>query len=100
VATGTELYIWSEKEFSPGGTIILYGNAGSSPEGNIHLAIGSTLTAGGNITLAGSWTASSSATFSPSTYNVTFTATTSGKEIRANAQSFYNIIFNGTNGEF
>jgi len=81
IFSGNKLYIWPNKTFAPGGTVIVDGNADASPSGDLQIALGATLTAGGNISVAGSWIASSTATFTPDTYTVTMTATTTGKKI-------------------
>ncbi|MDO8716294.1 MAG: hypothetical protein Q7J73_05750, partial [Dehalococcoidales bacterium] len=99
--TSSKLYIWPNKTFAPGGTITLLGNAQASPSGDIHIANGATLTAGGNISVAGNWIASSTATFTPSTYTVTMTATTTGKDIwtvPVSTAKFYDLTFNGSGG--
>ena len=70
VDSDRELHIWTGRIFSPGGTI----------------------SAGGN------WDADSGATFIHGNNTVTFTATTPGKTIETNNQSFYNLIFNGSGG--
>jgi len=106
IFSGNKLYIWPGKTFNASGSIAILGNAGGEPDGSLHIADGATLTAcpaadcsaGNEITLAGSWIASSSATFTHNNVTTTFTATTTGKNIWTNAQSFYNLKFNGVNG--
>jgi hypothetical protein len=49
--------------------------------------------------VSGNWSRTS-ATFTPGTYTVTFDATSSGKTITSAGSSFYNLTFNGVNGEW
>jgi len=96
LAASTKLYIWPGKTFDAGGTITIYGDGGSSPDGDLHIAEGATLIAGGDISLAGNWIASSSATFTHNNSTTTFNATTTGKEIWSNFQNFYDVVFYGS----
>ena len=100
VSAGNKLYIWPNKNFSPGGAVTINGNAQASPDGDLHIATGATYSAGATTTLAGSWIASSSATFTHNNYAVVFTATTTGKQIitQGTGNPFYNVIFSGSSG--
>ncbi len=95
-----KLIVWGGDSYSPGGTITLEGNASSTPDGDLLIGTEATLTAGGTITLAGSWTASSTATFTAGSNTVIFNATTTGKTITTAGNSFYNLTFNGSGGEW
>jgi uncharacterized protein YjiK len=100
VKKGTELYIWPGKTFAPGGAVTLHGNAESAPDGDIDIKAGSTLTAGGTVTVAGSWSAATGAIFTPGAYGVVFTATTTGKTITvpSTGHDFGDVTFNGSGG--
>ena len=95
VEAGQKLYIWPNKVFAPGGAMTLHGNASAEPDGDLAIADGATFTAGGNVTLAGSWLASSTSTFNPGAYLVTFNASTS-KSINAQGAQFYDLTIDGT----
>ena len=101
VDANAELYIWPEKEFAPGGNITLDpGGSGDSWDGSLKICSTSTFAATGteSHSIGGSWFASSTATFAAASSTITFTATTTGKKIWTNSQSFYNLVFDGSNG--
>ena len=106
-----ELHIAAGSEFAPGGAVTLHGNASTTnPDGDLHLPTGlrqdgvastSILTmAANNLTLAGSWFASSTSIFFQSELNgVVFNSTsTVQKIIVATTTEFFSINFTGTNG--
>ena len=96
VEAGHELHIWTGDTFAPGGTVTLAAGSGS----DLHLDDSATFTAGGAISIGGSWTADTSSTFTHNDNDVTFTAGVSGQTITTNGQSFYNLIFDGSSGEW
>jgi len=101
VDANTQLYIWSEKEFAPGGNITLEpGGSGDEWDGSLKICSTSTFTGSETATysIGGSWIASSTATFTASSSTVTFTATTTGKTIATADNPFYNLTFNGSGG--
>ncbi|MCP6719145.1 MAG: helix-turn-helix domain-containing protein, partial [Patescibacteria group bacterium] len=100
ILAGNKLYIWPNKTFNPGGTITVSGNAAASPDGDLHIANGATLTAGDNITVAGNWISSSTATFTSGSNTVTMNATTTGKKIFTPSSNtdFFDLTFNGSGG--
>jgi hypothetical protein len=100
VFAGNKLYVWEYDTFIASTTLIVSGDSSAMPDGDLHLSTSSTLVAGGNITLAGNWIASTSATFTHNNSTTTFNATTTGKGIWPNTQSFYNIALNGSSGEW
>jgi hypothetical protein len=101
VSTSTKLYVWPNRTFTPGGTITIFGDAAASPDGDLHIATGATLNVGGDITLAGNYIASSTATFTHNNYDVILNATTTGKLIRTQGSTdFEGLTFNGSGGEW
>jgi hypothetical protein len=97
VLNTSELHIWTGKSFSPGGTVT---TSPGGAKGDIHIDDSAVFTAGGAISCGGSWTADTGTTFTHNNNTVTFTATASGKTITTNSQSFYDLIFNGSSGEW
>ncbi|QQR64991.1 hypothetical protein IPH92_00195 [Candidatus Kaiserbacteria bacterium] len=95
---GNELHIQTGKSFTPLGAVTIQGNAGTGTDGSLHLPASSIYTAGGTTTLAGNFTASSSATFTPGTHTLTFNATTTGKSIDVPLATLGNTTFNGAGG--
>ncbi len=104
VNAGHELYIWPEKNLSPRGAVVIYGNAGSGTDGSLELARGAGYFGrGGSLSLAGNLTMSSSSIFSTHASGTIFTATTTGKTIAAHvasttSQDIGDITFNGVGG--
>ncbi len=93
VDNDTELHIWNGKTFSPGGTVTTSPGGAS---GDIHINYinsSTTFTAGGAVSVGGSWTADSGSTFTPNSNSVTFTAAGSGKTITPGSSSFYDLEF-------
>lgn len=96
----TKLFLWSEKQFTPGGNITLTsGGSGASYDGSLYLGASSTLTSavGEIFSVGGSWVSDANATFVHGGGSVLFTATTSGKII-APASHFNDISFTGAGG--
>lgn len=82
VATNTELHIAAGTTFAPGGNVTIYGNAGSSPDGDLHIDDGASFIAGESTTLAGSLSRDAGAVFTANAAgSITFNATTTGKTI-------------------
>lgn len=102
VSPGTELYVWQDKTFAPGGNVELQsGGSGSVTDGRFFLATSSTFTAVGAQThsIGGGFVKQSGATFTAANSTFTFTATTSGKSIYSTSTiTFYDLAFNGPGG--
>jgi len=88
-----ELYIWqtSAGVFAPNGNVNIY-----------DLDIRGTFTASGTEThtISGSWFASSTTGFNAASSTAVFNATATGKTITTDGDSFYNLTFNGSGGEW
>ena len=99
---GTELYVWKQKTFTPGGLVTLTGNAGAnSYDGSLALGNGATMNAYSTTTLsiAGRLTLGSQSIFNAASTTVLMNATTSGKSITATSSlTFNSLTFNGTGG--
>ena len=99
---GTELYVWKNKTFTPGGLVTLTGNAGSNTyDGSLNLGNGATINAYSTTTLsiAGRLTLGSQSIFNAASTTVLMNATTSGKSITATSSlTFNNLTFNGSGG--
>ena len=103
VDSGFELYIWTGDTFAPGGNVtITPGGSEDIWDGSLKICSTSTFTGSGTSTysIGGSWIASSTAVFTSASSTVTFTATTTGKTITTAGNSFYNLTFNGSGGEW
>lgn len=103
VQPNTELYVWSQKTFTPGGNMTLdSGGSGSERDGRLYMATSSTFTAGvaESHSIGGGMTARLGSTFSAASNSTfTFAATTTGKSINADVPlAFYNLSFNGSGG--
>ena len=101
VDANTQLYIWPEKEFAPGGNITIdHGGSGDAWDGSLKICSTSTLTATGteSHSIGGSWFASSTATFTAASSKITFTATTTGRTITTAGNTFYDLTFNSSDG--
>ncbi|MDP3784689.1 MAG: hypothetical protein Q8R12_01270 [bacterium] len=102
------LYVAPGSEFAPGGALTIAGNASSTiTDGSLKLPTGqrqdgtatsSIMTLGGNLTLAGSLFASSTSKFTSGSNTVTFSATTTGKNIYATSSPLGNVTFSGVGG--
>lgn len=99
VFSGNELHVWTGDTFAPGGAVTINGNAGSGVDGSLHLPASSVYLQGGTTTLAGNFTASSSATYAPDEYLLILNATTTGKSIDASV-SFGSVSFTGSGGSW
>jgi hypothetical protein len=97
---GTEIHIWTGKEYAPGGDITLHGNAGVEPDGTLHVGANSIFTAAGteSHTIAGSFNIVSGGTFDSANSTITMSATTTGKILSATSSPFYNLTFSGSGG--
>jgi len=99
VHAGNELLVWNGDTFSPGGSLMVAGNAGgSSVDGSLFIDTDSTFILGGSLTLGGSLRAGSNVTYTPGNYVTYFVATTTGKEITAPTDSLGRLTFNGVGG--
>ncbi len=78
---GQKLYIAPRTTFVPGGAVTTHGNAGATPDGDLGLGHLATFIAGGDVTIAGSLLASTSANFLIGGAGIYFTASTTGKII-------------------
>ena len=100
VSAGEALLIATSTTFLPGGTVTLYGNASTTiHDGDIRLGQSSVFTMGGDVTLAGSWYASTSSALNPSGYTVYMNASTTGKVLLGELtgdSAFGNLTFSGT----
>ncbi|USN87822.1 MAG: DUF2341 domain-containing protein [Candidatus Nomurabacteria bacterium] len=98
----TELYVWQNKTFVPGGAITLSANSqANSYDGSLVLATSSTFVANGTSTyiIGGRLVQGSGASFVPASSTVIMNATTSGKSITANELvNFYDLTFSGIGG--
>ncbi len=94
--SGQALHVWTGDSFSPGGTVTT-----NVTGGNVHINSSATLTAGGNLSIGGSW--DNDGTFTASTYTATFTSTSAGRTLSGTlngSSAFYKVNFNGTGGEW
>lgn len=99
VHASTTLYIAPNTTFAPQGTVTILGGTGHPQDGTLYLPNNATYIPGGNTTLAGSYFASSSATFTPNLHTLTFTATSSGHTVHHTpTSSLGNVTFNGVDG--
>jgi len=94
VDTPYELYVWGsyKGKFKPNGNVTTYDLKIASST-SVYTASGTEA-----ITVAGSWWATSSASFVAATSTVTFTSTLSTATITTGGSSFYNLTFNGAGG--
>jgi hypothetical protein len=103
VIPNTKLVVWTGKTFAPAGNVTLQsGGTGTSYDGSLELYSNSTFSAAGSQShsVGGNFTVDSGAAFTAANSTVTFTATTTGKTITPLTSTFYNIVFNGTGGNW
>lgn len=104
VQPGNELYVWAGKTFTPGGNVTLQsGGNGNVRDGRLMLATSSAFVATGSEihTVGGGLSVASGVTFTTANSTFNFTATTSGKVLFSSVGlSFYNLAFNGSNGQW
>lgn len=103
VVPNTKLIVFTGKTFTPGGNMTLQsGGLSNAYDGTLEIATSSTLTVGTNQShvIGGSLIVDSSATLTSASSTFTFTATTTGKTITLNGSSLYNVVFNGTGGNW
>ena len=102
VFSGTELFIWKGKTFTPGTTVTLAGNAGAnSYDGTLNIGNGATFNAYSTTTLTvgGRLVAGSQAVFSAASTTVLMNASTTGKSITATSTLTFNTLtFSGSGG--
>ena len=82
-------------------TIGISGGTGLTIGGDLLVALRGVITCSGasKISCTGSWDVSAG-TFTPSTGTVTFNATASGKTIKSGSNTYYNVTWNGSGGEW
>ena len=97
VSNTRELHVWTGKTFTPGGTVTT-NTGGSGVGGDVHIVGTFTATTTESHSVGGSWT--DTGTFNPASSTVTFAATSGTKNITTTGSSFYNLIINGSGGEF
>ena len=97
VSKDRELHIWTGKTFTPGGSVTT-NTGGSGVGGDVHIVGIFTATTTESHSVGGSWT--DTGTFNPASSTVTFAATSGTKTITSTGSSFYNLIINGSGGEF
>ena len=104
VEPGTELVVWGNKTFAPGGNVTLSSGGLNAPkDGRLYLLNGGSFVAAGaqSHSIGGGLYVGTSSTLTTANATFTFTATTSGKSMYAAAPlSFYNLTFNGTGGSW
>ncbi|MCK9352242.1 MAG: DUF2341 domain-containing protein, partial [Candidatus Pacebacteria bacterium] len=102
VAPETELHIWDNKTFVPGGNITLQsGGSGNIYDGRLHIGNSSIFTATGSEShsIGGNFQKDAGSTFTAANSTFTFTATTTGKSIiGVAAPAFWDLTFDGTGG--
>lgn len=99
IASPNELYIWGGDTFAPGSDVRILANAtASSTDGSMYLAGNAVYNASGTLTISGSLTVISTATFTNGQFPLVFNATTTGKTINAPITSLGNVTFNGVSG--
>lgn len=101
VSNTRELHVVTGKNYTPGGTVTsnATGTQSGAP-GDVHITASSTMTMGTNaLSVGGDFT--NAGTFAKSaTQTTTFTATGAGFTITPNGNSFANVTFNGTGGDW
>jgi hypothetical protein len=98
-----KLIVWNAKTFAPAGNVTIQsGGSGASYDGSLELRTNAVFTAASTQahSVGGSLTVGTGATLTPANSTFTFTATTTGKTIAPNGSSFYNMVFNGTGGNW
>ena len=82
-------------------TIGISGGTGLTVGGDLLVALRGVITCSGasKISCAGSWDVSAG-TFTKSTGTVTFNATASGKTVKSGSNTYYNVTWNGSGGEW
>ncbi len=98
----TELYVFTNKTFAPGGNVTLGGSGNANGyEGTLQIASGATFTASGTEThrLAGRLVMATTSTLTSASSTFIFNATTTGKSITSpNLVTFNQLQFAGTGG--
>jgi len=101
-AANTELFVFANRSFAPGGEITLSGNGNSNGhEGTLALGANATFTASGTQThrLAGRLVLNTGATLNAASSTFIFNATTTGKSITApSTVTLHNVRFAGVGG--
>ncbi len=103
VHKGNELYVWPNSTFVPSGSVTVSGNAGSGTDGSFELAAGAKYRgAVGLLSVAGNFVLATSSIFMEPSSGVLFNATTTGKTIDADIQTYKknlgDFTFNGSGG--
>jgi hypothetical protein len=105
VAPETELHIWDNKTFIPGGNITLEsGGSGNIWDGRLHIGNNAVFTASGSEdhSVGGNFQKDAGAIFTAANSTFIFTATTTGKVIVSSVLglTFASTTFNGVGGEW
>lgn len=98
-----KLIIWDSKTLAPAGNITLEsGGSGSAWDGTLELKTNAIFSAAStqSHSIGGSLIVGSGGGISGAQSTFTFTATTTGKTITPGSSSFYNIVFNGSGGNW
>lgn len=99
---GTELYVWSNAEFAPGGGVVLGADSQlNGYDGSLVLAASSTFQASAttSVVVGGRFVQAAGATFIPASSTVIMNATTTGKSVSGSGTiNFYNLSFTGVGG--
>ncbi|MFZ2886416.1 MAG: hypothetical protein WA021_01205, partial [Minisyncoccia bacterium] len=102
VPPATKLVVWDGKTFAPAGNVTVTGGSGNAFDGTLALRANAVFSAAGtqSHSIGGDFTLATGATFSSAQSTFTFTSTTTGRTITPLASSFYNIVFNGSGGNW
>jgi hypothetical protein len=103
VEPDTKLIVWTGKTFAPAGDITLQsGGSGNVWDGSLQLFNNAVFSSSGtqSHTIGGNLTVGTGASLQAASTTFTFTATTTGKTITPNGSSFYNLVFNGSGGNW
>jgi hypothetical protein len=93
------LVVWDNTQYIPGAPVTITGNANAAAsDGSLYLRNGSSYTPTNFTKVAGSFRASSTATYTPDLAVLEFNATTTGKVIDSSLLTLGNVTFNGTGG--
>jgi hypothetical protein len=98
-----KLIVWNNKTFAPAGNITVQsGGSGTAWDGTLELRANAVFSAAGtqSHSVGGSLLIGSGASFSPANSTFTMTATTTGKTIQMSGSAFYDLVFNGTGGNW
>lgn len=102
VQPNTKLIVWAGKTFAPAGNVTLQSGNSTAWDGTLALQSSATFTAAASQShfIGGSLTLASGAAITPSTSTFTFAATTTGKTLDFGPNGLYNVVFNGSGGNW